>query len=486
MSARDHQLLRDLHVPPRRIAALTVVGALLLGGCGGSDDGVDGAARPPAAPTQRFRYPPAPVAPVTDASDPTGAETAIDRIVDGIRSGALDPAALDDLAATGDVRHAWMVSDLLRFFGGAEGEQLLATFEQLTDVSLDDDPDLQVSAWLSSTNHLIAWDTPSYPGYREDKAGIFLVLEPGWEPFFADADAHIDWRHLNWGGVFIDDRPLGDTAACPGGCVPALDDPPTTDAAGGEWYPDDAIVFGIVEAGEALALPKNIAEVHEMFNLTLGGRRLGIPYCTLCGSAQAYRTDVGVDGTEFAPALVLRTSGLLNRSNKVMYDLGSQSVFDTFTGAAVSGPLQDAKVVLAETTVVTSTWGGWKTEHPGTAIVAADGGIGRDYPLEPLGGRDDDGPIFPIGAADERLDVHELVVGVVLEDGSTVAFPSATASAVLSTGGTVELAGVELFAAGDGVVAVGADGTPRAAHESFWFAWSQFHPDTRLWEAPAG
>jgi hypothetical protein len=70
--------------------------------------------------------------------------------------------------------------------------------------------------------------------------------------------------------------------------------------------------------------------------------------------------------------------------------------------------------------------------------------------------------------------------------GSTVAFPSATASAVLSTGGTVELAGVELFAAGDGVVAVGADGTPRAAHESFWFAWSQFHPDTRLWEAPAG
>ena len=44
----------------------------------------------------------------------------------------------------------------------------------------------------------------------------------------------------------------------------------------------------------------------------LGGRRLAIPYCTLCGSAQACFTD-DVEGADEMP--VLRTSGLLSRSN---------------------------------------------------------------------------------------------------------------------------------------------------------------------------
>ena len=62
---------------------------------------------------------------------------------------------------------------------------------------------------------------------------------------------------------------------CLDGCIPALDDPGVTDAAGGSWYPDDALVFGVVVGGEARAYPKNIMEVHEMVNDTLGGRRIG-------------------------------------------------------------------------------------------------------------------------------------------------------------------------------------------------------------------
>ena len=157
--------------------------------------------------------------------------------------------------------------------------------------------------------------------------------------------------------------------------------PALTDADEGDWYPDDAIVFGIVEGDDAVALPKHIMEIHEMVNMTIGGRRFGIPYCTLCGSAQAYYTDQ-LPGT--SGPLVLRTSGLLSRSNKVMYDLTTMSVFDTFTGAAVSGPLQDAGVVLELVTVTVSSWDDWKSEHPDTRIIAEDGGIGRSYDLDPL------------------------------------------------------------------------------------------------------
>src|SRR6056297_112373 len=487
-----------------RLVTPVLAGALVLAACSTGDGAdradpaangstTDAAALPSAvdgdperARDIRFRYPEAPATPGGNASSPAAGE-AVDRITDGLRNGGmLDAGGVTLLAQNGDARHAWYVADLMRFFGAGDVDGaatvLVDAFETLTRATLADDPDSDTSVWLSSSNHLIAWDTPAYPGYREDKSGMFLLVEPAWEPFFADADADIDWRHLSWGGVLVDDRELGDTDGCIDGCIPALDDPAVTDADGGDWYPDDAIVFGIVENGEALAIPKNIAEIHEMFNLTLGDRRFGIPYCTLCGAAQAYRTDdaVTLGGADAVP--VLRTSGLLSRSNKVTYDLATQSVFDTFTGAAVSGPLQDLGVVLEQTTVVRSTWGEWKTAHPDTTIIAEDGGIGRSYPLDPLQGRDDDGPIFPIGDVDDRLGAQELVVGVITADGTPVAFVADDAGLALAIDREVELAGIRLAADGDGLRAFdAATGDPLPAHEAFWFAWSQFHTTTELW-----
>jgi hypothetical protein len=254
-----------------------------------------------------------------------------------------------------------------------------------------------------------------------------------------------------------------------------------TDAAGGDWYPDDRIVFALTVNGESRAYPKNIMEIHEVVNDTLGGRRLGIPYCTLCGSAQAYLTDSVPAGVDVP---VLRTSGLLTRSNKVMFDLNTFSVFDTFTGVAVSGPLRDQGIALEQTSVVTSTWGDWKREHPDTTIVAEDGGIGRTYALDPLRGRDEGGPIFPIGNVDERLPVQEQVLGVITDDGTPIAFPVAQARTELDAGRPVQLLGTMLATDGSGVRAVLEDGTDIVGHQAFWFAWSQFHPDTLVWAPP--
>lgn len=469
----------------RSIAAV-VAAAVALGACGaGGSDGEErgdesSSSTSSSGPTKRTSssFPAAPSAPPAPSPSPDAATDAIDRALTGIEEGRYDFIAIRDLGSSGDARHAWFVTALLRFFGGDEGTSLLGAFEQLTGVELEVDVAAE-SAWQRAANHLIAWDTPAYPDLRDDTGRLLVQMEPAWAPFFADQDADIDWRYVSWGGVLIDDRPLGDPDPCEDGCIPALDDPATTPAEDGDWYDDDAIVFGLVEDGEALAIPKNIAEVHEMFNLTLGGRRFAVPYCTLCGSAQAYRTD----DPALAEQPVLRTSGLLSRSNKVMYDLVTSSVFDTFTGAAVSGPLQDEGVVLEEVTVVRSTWGAWKADHPGTRIVAEDGGIGRAYETDPLGGRDDDGPIFPIGAADDRLPVQELVVGVIASDGSAIAYPADAAGESLDDGDEVVAGGVALVADGDGLRAVDADtGEELAAHEAFWFAWSQFHPDTALWE----
>ncbi len=454
--------------------------AALLAGCSDARQATAPADEPGAgAAAEAFGPAPAVV------DEPLAAEVdgSLDLLIGTAAVGGLDRDALEVVAQSGDARIAWLISDLLRFLqGGAEEDALVSAFVELTGVDVRDDPGFGESAWLSVTDHLIAWDLPAPPDYRERKAELFLAVEPAWEPFFADADSEIDWRLVSWGGVLIDDRPEGSDEPCPQGCIPALDDPALTAATEGDWYPDARSVFGVVVGGEAVAFPKHIMEIHEMVNITIGGRRIGIPYCTLCGSAQGYFLDAG---PRRVAQPVLRTSGLLSRSNKVMYDLSSSSVLDTFTGKGLSGPLHDAGVTLPQTTVVASTWGAWKREHPETRIVAEDGGIGRDYPLDPLGGRDDDGPIFPVGDVDPRLPVQANVVGVIAPGGRAVAFPVEQALDALADGERVVAGGVEMVADGDGLRVRRRPGGELPAHQSFWFAWSQFHPATEVWSPPA-
>ncbi len=513
-----------------------MVAILVLAGCTGSSDGATsspgqrssgeadaGAAAAgssengqPALVRGPDDYPPAPAVPSGPLSDDLAA--AIEAATATFIVGNLSQAALDAVVAADDARVGWWLSDLVRFSGADDVELVGGAFEELTGVPVAG-PDVSAT-WLALTNTMIAWDLPAWPGYRQVKGDIFTTLERGWTPVFSDPEAAIDWRLLSWGGVRIDDRPPGDDQPCPRGCIPALDDPVLVPAAEGGWYPDDATVFGIEVAGESVALPRNMMQVHEMVNMDLGGRRIGVPYCTLCNSAQAWVLDgvlaqlpagamtdrpaasdaAGSGGTGAEDAdiggppdrqppgridtnglLVLRTTGLLSRSNKVMYDLATTSVIDTFTGEALSGPLRDAGIQLEQVSVVTSSWGQWRRDHPDTRIIASDGGIGREYPADPLQGRDDDGPIFPVGPVDPRLAVQTDVVGAIADDGTPVAFPTRETVAALQAGDEVTSNGLVAVLDGDGVRVVDDNGVDVVSHQSFWFAWSQFWPTTVVW-----
>jgi len=392
-----------------------------------------------------------------------------------------EPEQLDQLVQTGDTRLLWFLADLLRFplEGTLNQGDVIDAFAELSGADITAGGPAGDNPWTNASNRLIAWDLPAFPGYLDAKRHLFTTLEPQWEPLFAD-DADVDWRYVSWGGVLIDDRVVGDGNRCSRGCIPALDDPAVTAAADGGWYPDEAFVFGIEVNGEFRAYPKNFMEIHEMVNDTLGGRRIAVPYCTLCGSAQAYLTDELPNGTIEKDELpIMRTSGLLIRSNKMMFELRTLSVVDTFLGTGSSGPLQG--VTFEQVSVATSTWGAWKRAHPDTTIVAQDGGIGREYALDPLRGRDDDGPIFPIGAVDDRLPVQQPVLGLTTEAGTVVAVDVDVARQQLLDGGSIVIEELSLELAGDGVRAVRADGIDAGVHQAFWFAWSQFQPDTIVW-----
>jgi hypothetical protein len=468
-----------------RTAALVAGLALLAAGCSatGEPDATPASEPPPTtAPGQTVAVDVAAIAtgdtrtfaPPPDYPDgPWSADVgaALGAIVASLQAGVPPEAELQALADTGDPRLGWVLADLQRFLlPSPVGGSIVAATEQLLGIELDPE-----QPWHTTVDHLIAWDLPVPPGYFTFKRDFYSRIDPRWGELFSDVNT-IDWRLVTWGGVPIDDRPAGSTDPCR--CIPALDDPAVTPATGGDWYPDDGVVFGVVIGDEARAYPKHIMEVHELVNDTLGERRIALPYCTLCGSAQAYLIDEV--GAPFDQP-VLRTSGLLIRSNKMMYDLTTKSFVDTFRGVATSGPLGEAGVTFDQVSVVTTTWGAWRQAHPDTTIVAEDGGLGRDYPTDPLGGRDDDGPVFPIGPADDRLPVHEPVLGLIDADGTPIAVHVVTAQKLLADGEGVAVGPFTLHLDGDGLRAVGADGGDTAGHQAFWFAWSQFHPRTRLW-----
>jgi hypothetical protein len=446
---------------------MAAVVALLVVACVSPNGSID-TVPTGSTPSATGRPVPAPKIPTEPPG--TTVEAAVDGLLENLYTSAWDPSTVGDLVEVGDPRTAWLLADLMRFYQtGPAADALVAGFSELTGAPLDRE---QVD-FVWAVNHLLTWDLPVWDGYSAAKRDVYVPVEPHWAVFF-DNDHDVDWRLLTWGGVLADTRPLDDNGPCD--CIPALDHPKTTDAAGGDWYHDDRVVFGVVVNGEAIALPKHQMEVHEMVNLSLGGRELGIPYCTLCGSAQAYYTD-NVPG---APQVVLRTSGLLRRSNKLMYDLTTGSAIDTFTGEALTGPLADQDVTLEQATVVASSWGDWKKAHPGTRILAEDGGIGRIYADDPLGGRDDSGPIFPIGPVDPRLPVQEKVVGVVTANGTPIAFPVDAVREAL-TDGVIEYGGVTVRLT-DSIRVYDREGNELTSHESFWFAWSQFHRGTLLWD----
>lgn len=381
-----------------------------------------------------------------------------------------DTEALEEIVATKDPRVAWLLTDMMRFGWRAEFRDALTdAAAEMLDIDLD-----TLRQRREIIDHLIAWDMPAYPGYLDHKRKIFTNYVPGWERIFVPGD--IDWQLVSWGGVNIDDRPY-DTTDRICNCIPAADNPDVSSAAAATWLADDAVVFGIVVNGEARAYPRRIMEIREMVNDTLGGRDLGIPYCTLCGAAQAFFTDGLPEGIERP---ILRTSGLLIRSNKVMYDIETYSVFDTFLGHAVTGPLAERGLQLEQATVITTEWGKWRAAHPDTTVLVERLALGRDFDLRNT--RDADGPIFPVGDVDPRLPVHEDVIGVTTASGTPVAFQRSVAMAALQSGAEIAVENVRLKLDGGGLRAVDADGSDLGSHQAFWFAWSQFHPGTLLWE----
>ena len=232
------------------------------------------------------------------------------------------------------------------------------------------------------------------------------------------------------------------------------------------------------------------------------------------------------------------TSGFLYRSNKVMYDRLTNSLWNQLTGEPVIGPLWDSGIKLDFFPVELTTWEAWLRMHPDTTVLDNDTGeyppffyvpegdpqaIYYEYFNSPL-------TMFPVPDRSDRLRTKDIVLGVRLNDaakayssdalrehrivndavgGEEIVVLGAAASEgarayyrqgrsfqLPSDGGDAPpgLPSVLSDAAGgtwqvtEDYLVNAADESQRLAriptHMSFWFGWYQFHPSTELYTGP--
>jgi hypothetical protein len=246
-------------------------------------------------------------------------------------------------------------------------------------------------------------DYDPHPDHLAFKATLYGRVDPRMARFFApNADgsprrATIRLDEIDWGGVKVNG-------------IPPLVSPAVVPASQAAWLKDSHLIFGVEVGREARAYPRRILAWHEMAHDTLGGEQLTIVYCTLCGTVIPYRSRVAGIHRTFG------TSGLLYRSNKLMFDAETMSLWSTLDGRPVVGPLAGSNLALDFLPVVTTTWGEWRRAHPATTVLSIATGHDRDY-SEGAAYRDyfsTDRLMFRVPVIDKRLKNKDEVLGLLL------------------------------------------------------------------------
>jgi hypothetical protein len=376
------------------------------------------------------------------------------------------------------------------------------------------------SDWLAWVEWYGLTDLVPPPGFTSWKGRIYVIIHPGFGDFLQDRfSSRIRVEEIQWGGVGVDG-------------IPPLNDPAMLTADQATYLNPGDPVFGLYINDEAKAYPLRIMDWHEMANDFVGGVPVSLAYCTLCGAAVAYDGRAS-DGNTYQ----FGTSGFLFRSNKLMYDRQTKTLWNQLTGEPVLGELADTDVTLPILPIVLTTWEEWQSKHPDTLVLDEDTGFPRNY--TPGAAYGDyfayEDTMFPVAQRSDLLDTkaqifalrlngvpkaypldvitQEGVVNDVLaqtavvliapRDTITVAGNSQRLGAVTYTAGgevrayergditfspgnnpdiVLDVAGNEWQVTEDALLSPTGASLPRlGGHLAYWFGWFAFFPNTLVY-----
>jgi Protein of unknown function (DUF3179) len=463
-------------------------------------------------------------------SNPLADEDATDlmfALTEGSAAKAED--ALVQILAANDQRFVSVLIELIRarqigLIRTLDATEIIESLETLSGQEFAGDWSGWVT-WYGGT------DLTPPPGFTSWKGRLLAGIDTNFGLILQDKyPSTIRVEEIQWGGVVLDG-------------IPALDNPTMLPAVEVDYLEPWEPVFGIVINDDARAYPLRILDWHEMANDVIGGVPVSLAYCTLCGSAIAYDgRSVDQNGAEIT--YTFGSSGFLFRSNKLMYDRATRTLWNQLTGEPVLGELAASDIRLELLPVVLTTWEDWQERHPDTVVVDIETGFNRIYTPGAAYGdyfaNDEqlfaDGLMFPVWQQSDQLANKDFVY-VLRPNDLPKAYPvtdvvaervvndsiGETAVTLIAAGEIVTVEGVSqrtgsvsytsgaeirAFARGEQTFAPGPDeqtvldGDGRSwqvteealigpngetlprinGHLAYWFGWYAFYPETELYQ----
>jgi hypothetical protein len=371
-----------------------------------------------------------------------------------------------------------------------DGPTLEKTLQKITGADAGDKW-LDWMVWLQDHGD----DAPPYDGFANFLSLTFTAQDSQFLRFVYEGVPHvIRLEEIVWGGTRVD-------------ATPALDNPKMISAVDAEYLNADDLVLGVEIAGDARAYPLRILSWHEVVNDVVGGTPVSLAYSPLCDAGILYATQVA--GRD--QPVTFGVSGLVYRSNKLLYDRATDSLWNQFTGRPMVGALAGSDISLKVLPVATMPWHLWRAKHPNSKVLAPDTGFSRNYAADAGPYRDylnSKDLLFPVAVSDRKLQPKDVVFGV-RTPGGAKAWPltafaggkivhdrvgqtdvvlignaeQQTVRAYESKGHKFAMSGSDLVRASDGYwrvtedALVHSDGKALArlpGHLAYWFAWSGY------------
>lgn len=216
----------------------------------------------------------------------------------------------------------------------------------------------------------------------------------------------------NWAMASIDlaELDLGIGRVDPRDSIPPIDEPQyesVDDAA--SWLTQDEPGALVIIEGDAYFFALSILHRHEIVNDEINGIPVAVTYCPLCNTALAF--DRRLDGA----VLRLGVSGLLRKSDLVMWDDQTVSLWQQITGEAIVGDATGQRLTPLSTAIV--SFGDFATSYPDGLSLSQNTGFGIAYGANPYRGYSgSERPFLFGGDIDSRYAALSRVVGVTIGD----------------------------------------------------------------------
>jgi hypothetical protein len=186
-----------------------------------------------------------------------------------------------------------------------------------------------------------------------------------------------------------------------------------------------------------------------------------------------------VEGQEYT----FGVSGRLYKSNVLLYDHQTESLWSQLKEQAISGPAAGKNLKILPSSRI--NWKSWRTRNPSTKVLSDETGYSRDYSSDPYEGYYSIGSLmFPVGDVRTDMSAKEPILGIEIDNHAK----AYRMDWLRSNPGVhhdkigIHALQIEISPEGEVVAVRDKEGHAIPAIYSYWFAWQAFHRETEVFK----